>query len=120
MDVRLVLIKGSPKGTALRLPPGQFLLGRGEECHVRSSSALVSRQHCLLEVERESLQLRDLGSTNGTLVNGSRLRGACLLHDGDLVQVGSMVLQVRIDYLGDPLRETAVDTAVNAKDTFTD
>lgn len=120
MDVRLVLVKGSPKGTSLRLPPGQFLVGRGEECHVRSSSALVSRQHCLVEVERESILLRDLGSTNGTLVNGSRLQGSCPLRHGDQVQVGSMVLQVQIDYLGDAVRDSTADTGVNAKDTLAD
>ncbi|MFO0864116.1 MAG: FHA domain-containing protein [Gemmataceae bacterium] len=120
MDIRLVLVKGSPKGTALRLSPGQILVGRGEECHVRSSSALVSRQHCLFEVEGDALHLRDLGSTNGTLVNGTRLCGICSLHDGDLVEVGSIILQVQIDYLGDPIRESIADTSVNAKDTISD
>jgi len=119
VDVQLTLVKGTPRGTSLRLPPGRFLVGRGEECHVRASSALVSRQHCLFEVERESLLLRDLGSTNGTLVNGTRLEGACELKDGDLVQVGSMVLKVNIDPLAEPVADPKADTAV-ANDTFRD
>ena len=48
MDVQLLVIQGRPRGKSLHFPPGEFLLGRGPECHIRPNSDLVSRQHCLL------------------------------------------------------------------------
>jgi S-DNA-T family DNA segregation ATPase FtsK/SpoIIIE len=79
----------------LRFPPGEFIIGRGPECHVRPESPTVSRQHCLLRVAFDGVHIRDLGSTNGTLVNGTRVLQEQPLKDGDLLQLGPLVLQLR-------------------------
>lgn len=94
MKVSMLVVQGRPRGKFLRFPEGEFLFGRGTECHIRPNSALVSRQHCLLRVNRSGLYVRDLGSTNGTLVNGTRLVGERVLHPGDQLQVGPLILQV--------------------------
>ena len=95
MDVQLKVLQGKPHGHCLRFGAGEFLFGRGQECHVRPNSELVSRQHCMLRVQLDGhLSLRDLGSANGTLVNGLRLVGERALEDGDKLQVGPVVLQV--------------------------
>ncbi len=95
MDVHLKVLHGKPRGHCLRFGPGEFVFGRGPECHVRPNSELVSRQHCLLKVQNDgALLIRDLGSANGTLVNGARLLGERPLQIGDTLQVGPVVLQV--------------------------
>jgi pSer/pThr/pTyr-binding forkhead associated (FHA) protein len=97
MRVKLLVIKGQPQGKSLLFPRGEFLIGRGTECHIRPNSDWVSRQHCLLRVTNDGLSIRDLGSTNGTLVNGTRLLDEEKLVDGDEVQVGPVVFQVRLE-----------------------
>ena len=102
MDVQLKVLHGKPRGHCLRFGPGEFVFGRGPECHVRPNSELVSRQHCMLRLQFDGhLSVRDLGSANGTLVNGVRLIGERMLEDGDKLQVGPVVLQV--------IRPTEVD-----------
>jgi pSer/pThr/pTyr-binding forkhead associated (FHA) protein len=51
----------------------------------------------MLCVTEEAVQLRDLGSTNGTLINGKRLMGERMLAHGDQIQVGPLVFQVRLE-----------------------
>ncbi|HZY84261.1 MAG TPA: FHA domain-containing protein [Gemmataceae bacterium] len=97
MAIQLIVVQGRPEGKALRFPPGQYYFGRGAECHVRPNSDWVSRQHCLLRVTREGAWLRDLGSRNGTLVNGELVAGERLLAKGDQIQVGPLVFEVRPD-----------------------
>lgn len=96
MDVQLVVIKGNPRGRTLSFGPGEYLVGRGPECHIRPDSEWVSRQHCLLSVALDRILLKDLGSTNGTLVNGQRLIGERELVHSDTIQVGPLVFQMRL------------------------
>jgi pSer/pThr/pTyr-binding forkhead associated (FHA) protein len=95
MKAQLVVVYGKPRNTIKTLPPGDCLIGRGDECQVRTNSPLVSRQHCLVHVTKESAILRDLGSTNGTLVNGKRIVNERNLLPGDLVQIGPVVFEFR-------------------------
>ena len=95
MKAQLVVVYGKPRNTIKSLPVGDCLIGRGDECQVRANSPLVSRQHCLVRVTKESAVLRDLGSTNGTLVNGKRILNERTLEQGDLVQIGPVVFEFR-------------------------
>jgi predicted component of type VI protein secretion system len=97
MNVKLLVVRGQPQGKSLLFPQGEFVIGRGDECHIRPNSSWVSRQHCMLRITDEALYLRDLGSTNGTLVNGSRLIGECPLVQGDQIQVGPLVFEVHLE-----------------------
>jgi pSer/pThr/pTyr-binding forkhead associated (FHA) protein len=94
MEVTLSVVRGQPQGKCLPVPRGEFVFGHGPECHIRSNSAWVNRQHCLLRVAGDGVHLRDLGSSTGTLVNGVRLIGEQRLAHGDEVQMGPLVLQV--------------------------
>lgn len=96
MIVELRVLQGQPAGKTLAFSVGDYILGRGPECHVRFNSDWVSRQHCLLRVTGERAILRDLGSTNGTLVNGELCRGEQPLGTGDAVQIGPLVFEVRV------------------------
>jgi pSer/pThr/pTyr-binding forkhead associated (FHA) protein len=61
---------------------------------VRPNSELISRQHCLLRIHGHDVHVRDLGSTNGTLVNGKLLLEECVLANGDTLQFGPLVLEL--------------------------
>lgn len=117
MDVQLKVLQGKPHGHSLRFSKGEYIFGRGKECHLQPNSDWVSRQHCMMRVEDERVTLRDLGSTNGTLVNGQLVTEEREMRDGDVLQLGPMVLQVLISQaatLSDHLdsRETLDDQKI--------
>ena len=95
--VQLLVVQGRPAGKRLQFPRGDYYIGRGAECQIRPDSDWVSRQHCLLRVADDGAFLRDLGSRNGTLVNGELILGERRLADGDRIQVGPLVFEVRLD-----------------------
>jgi hypothetical protein len=96
MDVHLLVVQGQPRGKSLHFSPGEFVFGCGPECDIRPNSAWVSRQHCMLRVTNNSVSVRDLGSSNGTLVNGTRVIGERQLAVGDQIQVGPVVLEMQM------------------------
>src|SRR3954463_14508965 len=69
------------------------LVGRKEECDIRLDHKSVSKMHCVIVKTDGLLMLRDLGSTNGTRVNGQRVRRAALLPN-DLVAIAGFKFRV--------------------------
>jgi len=67
---RLVGIGGPLKGTAFSLPSGEVSIGRDSSNHLWAPDPALSRRHCLLVASDDQVSIRDLGSRNGTLVNG--------------------------------------------------
>jgi pSer/pThr/pTyr-binding forkhead associated (FHA) protein len=97
MKVQLIVVRGKPEGKVIPLAGPKFKIGRGETCHLRPNSEQVSREHAEFTIESSALIVRDLGSRNGTLVNGKALTTeACQLKDRDLVQVGPLTFAVSI------------------------
>ncbi len=117
MLFKLIVIHGQPQGKSLVFPRGEFVIGRGEECHIRPNSYWVSRQHCILRVGVDSAHLRDLGSANGTLVNGLRLIGERKLAHGDQVQIGPLVFEVWQQEVASTARAEQVETRVHNIET---
>lgn len=74
-----------------------FRIGRGENCHLRPNSEQVSREHAEFSITPEKVVVRDLGSRNGTLVNGKTLTEPCILKDRDLIQVGPLTFAISIE-----------------------
>lgn len=105
MTVKLLVVQGKPQGKSLVFPVGEYVFGRGAECHIRPNSDWVSRQHCMLRVTPDAVSVRDLGSRNGTLVNGVRVLGEHRLAAGDQLQVGPLVFELQLDEA--PLRASA-------------
>lgn len=112
MKVQMQVVQGKAPGQLLGFPCGEFIFGRGPECHVRPNSDWISRQHCLLRITDNEVHLRDLGSANGTLVNGVRVVGQRKLESGDLIELGPFVLKL---ILSDIKRDA--DTVLGDRDT---
>ena len=96
LEVELKVLEGRQQGKTIPLHVRQFLIGREQDCHLRPNSDLVSRHHCVFTLDDFSLRLRDLGSTNGTLVNGERIQGQVVLKAGDHVSVGKLSFEIVI------------------------
>lgn len=97
MPARLAVLSGSFAGQTIEIPRGKLLIGREVDCRLRPENALVSHHHCVLLLDEYTLRIRDLGSKNGTFVNGRRIgSGETILLDGDTVTVGDMGCRVEI------------------------
>jgi len=77
------------------LREGSTVVGRDRDCAVRINSPMVSRRHAQIVVRTNETTVEDLGSKNGTHVNGSRLTHPVTLNDGDQVQIGSLTMTYR-------------------------
>jgi DNA-binding winged helix-turn-helix (wHTH) protein len=89
------------------LSAGDNLIGRNPECGIWVDAAGVSRRHARLRLDTESgaAAIEDLGSTNGTFVNETRVESPVTLRDGDTVHLGSVPLTFRA-WLADRSRST--------------
>ncbi len=87
----LTVLQGSDRGRTFRLEE-TAVVGRSSQADIQLFDSAVSRRHCRLEKAGESYLLTDLGSLNGTYVNGERV--TCrVLADRDRIQVGNSLLQ---------------------------
>jgi len=100
-----------------RVPVGRTCsIGRSSECTVFVDDPAASRQHVLITYDGQLFRWRDLGSTNGTLVNGARMLEGRLAH-GDVIQIGETLL--RFETL-DAREETPPDEETTCfRDTIT-
>jgi DNA-binding winged helix-turn-helix (wHTH) protein len=80
----------------VRMPPGIHVLGRSSEAAVFVDDVGVSRQHAKITVEGGRAVLEDLGSKNGTILNGTRIDAPAALADRDAIVLGATSLQFRI------------------------
>jgi pSer/pThr/pTyr-binding forkhead associated (FHA) protein len=92
----LTQIAGPGHPTKAQVPPlGEIIIGRDEECHVVLDEDAASRLHAKILYTDYQPELLDLGSTNGTFLNGKPIHRAFLKH-GDEIQVGSCVFEVSV------------------------
>ncbi|QYO68114.1 FHA domain-containing serine/threonine-protein kinase [Leptolyngbya sp. 7M] len=98
MRVTLLVVAGPQTGRQFTFDQHDtFMIGRSEDAHFcLPHDRFFSRHHCILEIAPPQCFLRDLGSTNGTFVNGIRVETAHLKH-GDRLQGGETVLEVRVE-----------------------
>lgn len=91
----LVTIYGPRLGDRFGIDVDEVCLGRSTECEVHVPLRDVSRRHCRLRREGDQVVLEDLGSTNGTFVNGDEIRSGqrVPLRSRDLVKVGGAIFR---------------------------
>jgi pSer/pThr/pTyr-binding forkhead associated (FHA) protein len=97
MQVKLKVIGGKNDGREISLAVPEFIIGRGEEAHLKPSSDLISRKHCSIKVRDNDVVITDLGSRNGTFINGEPIKGEYLAKVGDVLRVGRLQFEVLID-----------------------
>lgn len=97
MVVRLKVIHGPSAGKEIKIAKAPFVIGRQDDCHLRPKSDAISRRHCELVFSESQVIARDLGSKNGTYVNGDRIVGDRVLKLGDHLKVGPLEFEVLFD-----------------------
>lgn len=83
----LLMVEGPSPGKRIFLEKPVLLIGRDEDCDVVVPDRRVSRKHASISLQGEGYILKDLGSRNGTFINGQELQGARALQDGDEIQL---------------------------------
>ena len=95
MDASFVLIKKDGQRRTFPLAAGVTVIGRRPNCDLRIPLMDVSRRHCQLDRNGGLFTLRDLGSSNGTFVNGERIEEA-QLKPGDHIQIGPLTFVLEV------------------------
>ncbi|MBY0522586.1 MAG: FHA domain-containing protein [Gemmataceae bacterium] len=97
MKFCLMVGQGPHKGRLIPISLPQFVIGRDSKCHLRPASQTISKRHCELLMRDEKCFVRDLSSTNGTFVNEVQVQGERELFDGDVLKIGPLDFNVKID-----------------------
>jgi len=113
MDVCLIMFKGDSTKREFPVTKNRVVIGRVNSCDLRIPLSSVSRKHCELKVVRGAVKVNDLGSSNGTYVNGTRIRREESLHPGDRIQVGPVVFTLVVD--GVPSVQTPSESLMHAQ-----
>ena len=91
---QLIMRSGPTPGAAFALEGDQMTIGRDSTNEIVINDAEVSRRHARLTFQGGKYVLEDLGSTNGTFVNGQRLAGPRVLKPGEVVSFGEQIVLV--------------------------
>jgi diguanylate cyclase (GGDEF)-like protein len=87
----LLVVSGRQAGRAFPIFNSEFLIGRGRQCDLSMDEESISRHHCKIVTENNETLLIDLGSTNGTYLNGKRVTSSSL-QNGDQFQLGTSAM----------------------------
>jgi predicted component of type VI protein secretion system len=119
MDATLRVLSGPHAGETIAIRRGKLLIGREEDCHLRPESEFVSRHHCVLLLDDYTLRIRDLGSKNGTFVNGRKVGSGetILLHD-DTISIGEMIGQIDLTPVAAAAGPAALPAALHSTGVF--
>jgi predicted component of type VI protein secretion system len=115
MQAVLVMFRPDGERRSFSVVRDITVVGRGESCDLRIPLSEVSRKHCRIVRDGDTLRLEDLGSSNGTYLNAQRIQEA-LLQPGDSLQVGPVVFVLQVDGgpADDELNPVMVDAAAAA------
>lgn len=103
-DPKLVIVHGEESGTTFFIPEGEVVIGSGLGAHIPLRYEGVSRRHALLHFDAGKVTVVDLGSLNGTWINGRKISGPTRLNSNDLLQFGR--IKVRLS-CGDAITRAA-------------
>ena len=87
---------GPESGKTFNLNKASIVIGRSEDCDVVLSDTSISRSHARLELRRGGYTIYDLGSTNGTRVNGEKITSKTLM-PGDKITLGTTVCIFKVE-----------------------
>lgn len=114
LSASLIVLSGASIGRMFRLDRSLMVIGRSRDADIQLDDESISRHHVRLLRTEEAVQLEDLDSKNGTLLNGQPLHGKATLHNGDKFQIGSTtVLRFSVlDRLDDAVHELLYNASV--------
>ena len=96
MQVQLKVVNGKQSGHLITINRPKFMIGRAEDCQLKSRNELISRYHCVILTEEGYVGVRDLGSRNGVFVNGSKIEEETELRNGDRLTIGPLEFEMLI------------------------
>ena len=103
MDVNLVLFKKDGTRESFPMPESITVLGRRHDCDLHIPLLVVSRRHCELFLNNDTLKVRDLDSRGGTFLNGKRITEATI-QPGDYLTIGPLTFLLQIDGVPEEIR----------------
>jgi len=106
MTAKLLVLEGSTSPKEVTLRRQRTVVGRRKGCKLRIRSELVSRIHCSLTLGDNRLVVKDLGSSNGTFINGLRVNQG-VVEAGDTLRIGPITFLIQIIDTVKPLASTA-------------
>lgn len=89
----LLVVGGELNGTIFDLIEGETIVGRSPECKIPLEFQGVSRKHFSIKVKNKTATITDLGSSNGTFLNNTKLENPTELEKGDIIKLGSIALK---------------------------
>lgn len=104
MDVDLVLFKKDGSHKTFSLRDETTVIGREEGCDLHVPLTSVSRKHCRLSCNNQTVKLQDLKSKNGTYLNGQRIKDGAAAKAGDYITIGPLTFLLQIN--GEPREVT--------------
>jgi pSer/pThr/pTyr-binding forkhead associated (FHA) protein len=119
MGVVLVMFRADGQRRSFSVTRDMTVVGRREDCDLRIPLSDVSRKHCRLILDGNTIKVEDLGSSNGTYRNGERIQQS-EIGAGDTLQIGPVVFVLQVDGFpaDDDLKPVTMQTA-GSEDTKT-
>ena len=96
IQARLVVLSGPEEAEIYRLTEARTLLGRGADATISLTDPALSRHHAEIVFGGNEFRIRDLQSSNGTLLNGSEVEEYAL-HNGDKITVGETIMKFEME-----------------------
>lgn len=93
MSGRFVRMNGTQQNRRIDIPGPVCVLGRDPSATIRFEEESVSKQHARLTCDGDRFEIEDLESSNGTFLNGRRVRGKGEIKTGDLLRLGAVILK---------------------------